>query len=89
MLRLGYEVLPAGVSEFAPAAGLGPITGVTDGNPADIGHRHSASGLRMPTDMPVRTTPDLKVATTALPAGIPEIARELAARILADLRTRR
>jgi hypothetical protein len=89
MLRLGYEVLPAGVSEFAPAAGLGPITGVTEGNPAEIGHRHGGSGLRMSTDVPVRTTADVKVAATALPAGIPEIARELAARILADLRTRR
>jgi hypothetical protein len=89
MLRLGYEVLPAGVSEFAPAAGLGPITAVTEGDPAEIGHRHSVTNSHMPTDAPVRTAADVKVTATALPAGIPEIARELAARILADLRTRR
>lgn len=89
MLRLGYEVLPAGVSEFAPVAGLGSISGIAEGDPAGIGHRHGVSSLRMPTDTPVRTIADVEVAATALPAGIPEIARELAARVLADLHTRR
>lgn len=88
MLRLGHEVLPADVSEFAPAAGLGPITQVIEGDPADVGRR-SSSGMRMSTETPVRTTADTKVAAAALPAAIPEIARELAARILAELRTRR
>jgi len=37
---------------------------------------------------PVRTVPDVKVAV-ALPRAIPEIAHELAARIMAELRTRR
>jgi hypothetical protein len=72
MLRLGYEVLPCGVPEFAPAAGRDPITQVMEGDPADVG-----------------TSADAKVAAAALPAAIPEIARELAARILAELRTRR
>jgi hypothetical protein len=88
MLRLGHEMLPTGVSEFAPVAGLGPITQVMEGDPTDIGRR-SSSGMRMSSETPVRTTPDAKVATSALPAAIPEIARELAARILAELRTRR
>jgi hypothetical protein len=88
MLRLGYEVLPSGVTEFAPAAGLDPTTQVMEGDPADVGRRHS-SGMRMSTSGPVRTSADAKVAAAALPAAIPEIARELSARILAELRTRR
>ncbi len=88
MLRLGHEVLPSGVSEFAPAAGLEPITQVMGGDPADVGYRNS-SGMRMSTSRPVHTTADVKVTAAALPAAIPEIARELAARILAELRTRR
>jgi Domain of unknown function (DUF4062) len=88
LLRLGYEVLPSGVTEFAPAAGLDPITQVMEGDPADVGRRHS-SGMRMSTSGPVRTSADAKVAAAALNAAIPEIARELAARILAELRTRR
>lgn len=88
MLRLGHEALPSGVTEFAPAAGLEPITQVMEGDPADVGHRNS-SGMRMSTSGPVHTTADTKVAAAALPAAIPEIARELAARILAELRTRR
>jgi hypothetical protein len=88
MLRLGHDMLPADVSELAPAAGLGPITQVMEGDPADVGRR-SSSGMRMSAETPVRTTADSKVAAAALPAAIPEIARELAARILAELRTRR
>ncbi len=88
MLRLGYEVLPSGVTEFAPVAGLEPITQVMEGDPADVGHR-SSSGMRTSTSGPVHTTADAKVTAAALPAAIPEIARELAARILAELRTRR
>jgi hypothetical protein len=90
LLRLGYEVLPGGVTEFAPAAGLDPITQVMEGDPADVGRRHSSGmRMRMSTSGPVRTSADAKVAAAALPAAIPEIARELAARILAELRTRR
>ena len=88
MLRLGHEVLPAGLTEFAPAAGLEPITQVMEGDPANVGHRTS-SGMRTSTSGPVRTTADAKVAAAALPAAIPEIARELAAWLLAGLRTRR
>ncbi len=88
MLRLGHEVLPAGVTEFAPVAWLEPIAQVMEGDPADVGHRHS-SGMRMSTSGPVHTTAGAKVTAAALPAAIPEIARELAARILAELRTRR
>ncbi len=43
----------------------------------------------MSTSGPVHTTAGAKVTAAALPAAIPEIARELAARILAELRTRR
>jgi len=88
MLRLGHEVLPADISEFAPAAGLGPITQVMEGDPADVGRR-SSSGMRMSTETPMRTMADTKVAEATLPTAIPEIARELAARIFAELRTRR
>jgi len=59
-----------------------------EGDPADVGRR-SSSGIAMSAEAPVRTTADTKVAGAALPAAIPEIARELAARILAELRTRR
>ncbi len=59
-----------------------------EGDPADVGRRHS-SGMRMSTSGPVHTAADAKVTAAALPAAIPEIARELAARILAELRTRR
>lgn len=46
MLRLGRELIPSGITEFAPAAGLGPVTQVMEGDPADLGRR-SSSGLRM------------------------------------------
>jgi hypothetical protein len=59
-----------------------------EGDPADLGRRTS-SGMRMSAQAPVRTVADAKVCVAALPAAIPEIARELAARILAELRTRR
>jgi hypothetical protein len=36
----------------------------------------------------VRTVPDVKVAVAASPEVIPEIARELAAWLMAELRTR-
>jgi hypothetical protein len=88
LLRTGYEVLPSDVKEIAPAAGLEPVDRVIEGDPADIGHR-SSSTLRMAGSKPVRTTPDVKVAAAALPRAIPEIARELAARLMAELRTRR
>ena len=67
---------------------LEPVTQVMEGDPADVGHRNSR-GMRMSTSGAVHTTADAKVTATALPAAIPEIARELAARILAELRTRR
>ena len=88
LLRLGHEVLPTGLAEFAPAAGLAPIGQVMEGDPDQVGHR-SSSGMRMSGSTPVRTVPDVKVAVAALPGAIPEIARELAARIIAELRTRR
>jgi len=88
MLRLGHELLPPGITDFVPAAGLGPVTQVMEGDPADLGRRTS-SGIRMSAQAPVRTAADAKVAAAALPAAIPEIASELAARILAELRTRR
>ena len=56
------------VSEFAPAAGLGSITQVMEGDPADVGRR-SSNGMRMSTETPVRTTADTKVAAAALPAA--------------------
>jgi hypothetical protein len=88
LLRIGYDALPANVREIAPTAGLEPVDRVIEGNPAEIGHR-STSTLRMSASKPARTTPDTKVTVAALPRGIPEIARELAARLMAELRTRR
>jgi hypothetical protein len=88
LLRLGREVLPAGMAEFAPAAGLAPIDRVMEGDPSEVGHR-SSGGMRMSGSKPVRTVPDVKVAAAALPRAIPEIAHELAARIMAELRARR
>jgi hypothetical protein len=88
LLQLAYEVLPTNISEVAPAAGLEPITQVMEGDPLDVGRR-TGGGMRMSTSGPVRTRPDAKVVTAAMPAGIPEVAQELAARILAELRTRR
>jgi hypothetical protein len=88
LLRTGHQVLSADVKEIAPAAGLEPVDRVIEGDPADIGRR-SSSTLRMAASQPVRTTPDTMVAVTALPRAIPEIARELAARLMAELRTRR
>jgi hypothetical protein len=55
-----------------------------EGDPADVGRRDS-SGMRMSTSGPVRTSADAKVAATALPAATPDFARELAARILAEV----
>ena len=88
MLALGHEVLPSGVTELGPAAGLEPITQVMEGDPTDLGHR-TRSGMRMSASAVVHTVADAKVAAAALPAAIPEVARELAARIIAELRTRR
>lgn len=88
LLRLAHEMLPADISEVAPVAGLGPITQVMEGDPRDVGHR-VGGGMRMSTSGPVRTQADAKVVTAAMPAAIPEIAQEVAARILAELRTRR
>ena len=45
--------------------------------------------MRMSGSKPVRTVPDVKVAVAAWPRAIPEITHELAARIMAELRTRR
>jgi len=44
LLRLGREVLPAGMVEFAPAAGLAPIDSVMEGDPSEVGHRSRAVG---------------------------------------------
>ena len=76
------------MSSEAVQAGLAPIDRVIEGDPSEVGHR-SSGGMRMSGSKPVRTVPDVKVAVAALPRAIPEIAHELAARIMAELRTRR
>ena len=88
LLRIVHHMLPAEVNEVVPVAGLEPVDRVVEGDPAELGHR-SSSTLRMSGSKPVRTVPDAKVAAAALPRAIPEIARELAARLMAELRTRR
>ena len=88
LLRIAHHMLPAEVNEVVPVAGLEPVDRVVEGDPAELGHR-SSSTLRMSASKPVRTVPDAKVAAAALPRAIPEIARELAARLMAELRTRR
>ncbi len=45
--------------------------------------------MRTGQTQPVHTQPDSQIEVGALPAAIPEVARELAARLTAELRSRR
>jgi hypothetical protein len=88
LLRTGYEVLPVGIGEIALAVGVEPVDRVVEGDPAELGQR-SSSTLRMSGSRAARTAPDAKVAVAALPGAIPEVDRELAARLMAQLRISR
>jgi hypothetical protein len=88
LLRTAYEVIPTGIGEIAPTSGVEPVDRVAEGDPAALGHR-SSSTLRMSGSPAVRTAPDAKIAVAALPGAIPEVTRELAARLMAELRTSR
>lgn len=87
MLRLAAELVPGEVGLVLPAAGLEPIERVREGDPRHLG-RNSGSGPRMGRTAPVRTEADAAVPLSAFPMGASEVAQELAARLIAELRTR-
>ncbi len=88
LIRTAHAILAAEVMHLVPVAGLAPIDWVQEGDPAKLGSRMSSS-MRTGQTQPVHTQPDSQIEVGALPAAIPEVARELAARLTAELRSRR
>jgi hypothetical protein len=88
LIRVAATTLPAEVSTVAPAAAIDPLGQVMEGDPSELGRRQGGA-MRAGQAEPVRTEPDFQIDTRALPAGASELAGELAARLMAELRTRR
>lgn len=85
LLRTAVEALPAGQTDVVPAAALDPTDGVSLGDPASIGERRSA-GMRMGSSQTVRSAADAAVPVSSLPAGVDDIAGELAAQLVVGVR---
>jgi hypothetical protein len=86
MLRLAAELAPDEVGRVVPVAGLEPIDRVLEGDPGRLGR--TGGSIRTGRSHPVRTLPEAAVPLDAFPSAAPEVAEELAARLMAELRTR-
>ncbi|WP_084723077.1 DUF4062 domain-containing protein [Streptomonospora alba] len=86
LLQLAVELAPSGVSYVVPAAGIEPSEFLMEGDPEKLGRTSGSMGIS--GSAPIRAQPDDAVPRTAFPAAAPEVAGEMASRLIADLRSR-
>ena len=86
LLRLAAELVPPAIEQVVPAAAVEPFSNVMEGDPKTLGR--SSAGIRTRGTEPLRTEPEDAVPTKAFPAAAPEVAAELAARLMAEVRMR-
>ena len=86
MIRLSAELIPDGIEFVVPAAGIDPLGNTDEGDPSALGR--SGGGIRITSGDPLRTEPEDAVDLNAFPEASVEVGKELAARLLTDLRSR-
>jgi hypothetical protein len=86
LLRLAAELVPPAIEQVVPAAAVEPFNNIMEGDPKTLGR--SSASVRTRGMEPLRTEPEDAVPVGAFPAAAPEVAVELAARLMAELRMR-
>ncbi|MFC9971844.1 DUF4062 domain-containing protein [Spirillospora sp. NPDC127200] len=87
MLRLAAQLIPAEVDLVIPAAAIDPLGNTREGDPQNLGRNGGPMRLS-DREAPLRTEPEGAVPVKAFPEASTEVARELAAHLLAHLRER-
>lgn len=87
MLNLAARLAPGEVEFAVPIAAIDPVGNTREGDPRDLGR--NGGPMRMDNrDVPLRTEPEGAVPVRSFPEASIEVARELAAHLLAHLRER-